>query len=61
MTMPSSHPVRRLTRVIPEETLVGYHLCYGTYPTWSMYEARDMELLHRDVVKALRSPMRPRG
>jgi hypothetical protein len=38
-------PVSRITRQIPEETLVGYHLCYGTFPTWPMYEARDMELL----------------
>jgi hypothetical protein len=35
-------PVERLTRLIPEETLVGYHLCYGTFPEWPMYEARDM-------------------
>ena len=40
-------PVTRLTRLIPEETLVGYHLCYGTFPTWPMYEARDMELIVR--------------
>jgi hypothetical protein len=40
-------PVARLTRVIPEEALVGYHLCYGTFPEWPMYEARDMELLVR--------------
>ena len=40
-------PVRRITRLIPEETLVGYHLCYGTFPAWPMYEARDMELLVR--------------
>jgi hypothetical protein len=40
-------PVSRITRLIPEETLVGYHLCYGTFPAWPMYEARDMELLVR--------------
>jgi hypothetical protein len=40
-------PVTRLTRLIPEETLVGYHLCYGTFPEWPMYEARDMGLLVR--------------
>ncbi len=34
-------PVTRLTRLIPEQTLVGYHLCYGTFPEWPMYEARD--------------------
>jgi hypothetical protein len=38
-------PVGRLTRQIPEEVLVGYHLCYGTFPEWPMYEARDMGLL----------------
>jgi hypothetical protein len=40
-------PVTRLTRLIPAEALVGYHLCYGTFPEWPMYEARDMELLVR--------------
>jgi len=40
-------PVTRLTRLIPEEALVGYHLCYGTFPEWPMYEARDMDLLVR--------------
>ncbi len=40
-------PVGRLTRLIPEEVLVGYHLCYGTFPQWPMYEARDMGLLVR--------------
>jgi hypothetical protein len=38
-------PVTRLTRLIPEETLVGYHLCYGTFGGWPMYEARDMGLM----------------
>ena len=40
-------PVTRLTRLIPAEVLVGYHLCYGTFPEWPMYEARDMGLLVR--------------
>jgi hypothetical protein len=40
-------PVSRLTRLIPEEVLVGYHLCYGTFPEWPMYEARDMGLIVR--------------
>lgn len=40
-------PVSRLTREIPEDVLVGYHLCYGTFPDWPMYEARDMALLVR--------------
>ncbi len=40
-------PVTRLTRLIPDETLVGYHLCYGTFPEWPMYEARDYAVLVR--------------
>jgi hypothetical protein len=40
-------PVARLTPQIPDEVLVGYHLCYGTFPEWPMYEARDMGLLVR--------------
>ena len=40
-------PVGRLTPLIPEDVLVGYHLCYGTFPEWPMYEARDMGLLVR--------------
>ncbi|HEX4012207.1 MAG TPA: hypothetical protein VHX62_19450 [Solirubrobacteraceae bacterium] len=40
-------PVTRLTRLIPEEVLVGYHLCYGTFPEWPMYEARDYGVLVR--------------
>jgi hypothetical protein len=40
-------PVSRLTRLIPAEVLVGYHLCYGTFPEWPMYEARDLDLLVR--------------
>ena len=40
-------PVRRLPRLIPDEVLVGYHLCYGTFPEWPMYEARDLGLLVR--------------
>jgi hypothetical protein len=39
--------VARITRLIPDETLVGYHLCYGTFPSWPMHEAKDMELLVR--------------
>jgi hypothetical protein len=40
-------PVTRLTRQIPEDVLVGYHLCYGTFPQWPMYEARDMGVIVR--------------
>jgi hypothetical protein len=41
----SSPKVTRLTRLVPEEVLVGYHLCYGTFPEWPMYEARDYSVL----------------
>ena len=37
----------RLTPLIPDEVLVGYHLCYGTFPEWPMYEARDYGVLVR--------------
>jgi hypothetical protein len=47
-------PVTRLTRLIPEETLVGYHLCYGTFPEWPMYEARDYGVLVRMANFAVR-------
>jgi hypothetical protein len=40
-------PVTRLTHQIPEEVLVGYHLCYGTFPEWPMYETQDMSVLVR--------------
>ena len=40
-------PVVRLTPQIPEEVLVGYHLCYGTFPEWPMYETRDFSVLVR--------------
>ena len=52
-------PVTRLTRLIPAETLVGYHLCYGTFPEWPMYEARDMGLLVRMANFAVASSGRP--
>jgi hypothetical protein len=40
-------PATRLTRLVPEETLVGYHLCYGTFPEWPMYETQDLSVLVR--------------
>jgi len=47
-------PVTRLARLVPEETLVGYHLCYGTFPEWPMYEARDYAVLVRMANFAVR-------
>jgi hypothetical protein len=38
-------PAARLAAVVPDEVLMGYHLCYGTFPEWPMYEAQDMSLL----------------
>jgi hypothetical protein len=52
-------PVTRLTRLIPPEVLVGYHLCYGTFPEWPMYEARDMGLLVRMANFAVANSGRP--
>lgn len=46
-------PVRRLTPLIPEQVLVGYHFCYGTFPQWPMYEARDMALVVRMANEAV--------
>jgi hypothetical protein len=37
-------PVSRLTPLIPEDALVGYHFCYGTFPEWPMVEATDLAL-----------------
>ena len=52
-------PVVRLTPQIPEEVLVGYHFCYGTFPEWPMYEARDMGLLVRMANYAVAQSGRP--
>ena len=48
-------PVRRLTPLIPADVLVGYHFCYGTFPEWPMYEARDMALMVRMANFAVRN------
>jgi hypothetical protein len=48
-------PVGRLTRLIPQDVLVGYHLCYGTFPEWPMYETHDMGLLVRMANHAVAS------
>jgi len=48
-------PASRLARLVPEEVLVGYHLCYGTFPEWPMFEARDMGLLVRMANHAVAS------
>jgi hypothetical protein len=52
-------PASRLTRLIPDEVLVGYHLCYGTFPEWPMYEAQDMSVLVRMANWAVAESGRP--
>jgi hypothetical protein len=52
-------PVQRLTPKIPEEVLVGYHLCYGTLPAWPMHEPHDMSLLVRMANFAVANSGRP--
>jgi hypothetical protein len=52
-------PVTRLSRLVPDEVLLGYHLCYGTFPEWPMYEARDMGLLVRMANFAVANSGRP--
>jgi hypothetical protein len=54
-----ARPVTRLTRLIPDEVLVGYHLCYGTFPEWPMYEARDYGVLVRMANFAVANSGRP--
>lgn len=52
-------PVKRITRLIPDDVLVGYHLCYGTFPEWPMYEAQDMSMLVRMANFAVAESGRP--
>src|SRR4051794_8141123 len=54
-----AEPAARLTRLIPEEVLVGYHLCYGTFPEWPMYEAQDMSVMVRMANHAVAEAGRP--
>ena len=54
-----ARPVTTLTRLIPEQVLVGYHLCYGTFPEWPMYEARDYGVLVRMANFAVANSGRP--
>src|SRR5260370_1246103 len=51
--------VDALPRLIPDDVLVGYHLCYGTNPEWPMYEARDMSVLVRMANYAFAASGRP--
>jgi hypothetical protein len=55
----STAAVDQLPRLIPSDVLVGYHLCYGTFPEWPMYEARDMGVLVRMANYAVANSGRP--
>jgi hypothetical protein len=52
-------PVSRLARLVPEDVLMGYHLCYGTFPEWPMYEAQDMSVMVRMANCAVAGSGRP--
>lgn len=52
-------PWSRLARRVPEDVLMGLHLCYGTFPEWPMFEARDMELIVRMANHAVADAGRP--
>jgi hypothetical protein len=52
-------PAGRLGRLVPDEVLMGYHFCYGTFPDWPMYEARDMSLIARMANYAVANAGRP--
>jgi hypothetical protein len=40
-------PLPRLCPFVPESSLMGFHLCYGTFPEWPMREPQDMGLIVR--------------
>ena len=54
-----ARPVEQLTPRLPEEVLVGYHLCYGTFPEWPMYEPQDMSVVVRMASYAASRSGRP--
>jgi len=52
-------PWSRLAPQVPEDVLMGLHLCYGTFPEWPMFEARDMGLIVRMANHAVAHAGRP--
>lgn len=52
-------PWSRLAPAVPADVLMGVHLCYGTFPEWPMFEARDMGLLVRMANHAVAHAGRP--
>ena len=51
--------IEPLSQAVPEEALLGYHFCYGTFPQWPMYEADDMALVVRMANAAVAGAARP--
>ncbi|MGH7906307.1 MAG: hypothetical protein ACREP6_06735 [Candidatus Binataceae bacterium] len=37
-------PLHRLPRLVPEEALLGFHFCYGTFPKKPVIEPKDLAL-----------------
>lgn len=52
-------PLPRLARIVPEQALLGYHFCYGTFPAWPMFETKDMGLVVRMANAAVAAAGRP--
>jgi hypothetical protein len=48
-------PIPRISKVVPEEALLGFHLCYGTFPAWPMFETADMSVAVRMANEAVAS------
>jgi hypothetical protein len=45
-------------KAVPEETLLGYHWCYGTWGGWPMTEMQDLDLCVRLSNEAVRRTQR---
>lgn len=46
--------LNELARAVPEETLLGYHWCYGTWGGWPMTDMQDLDLCVRLSNEAVR-------
>jgi hypothetical protein len=47
-----------LWKAVPEETLLGYHWCYGTWGGWPMTDMKDLDLCVRLSNEAVRRTRR---
>ena len=52
-------PIARMANIVPAEALLGYHFCYGTFPAWPIYEARDIGVVVRMANEAVAASGRP--